>query len=415
MLSSEQQERLTRVGPGTPMGQLLRCYWHPVAASVELEPGQAKEVRLLGEDLALFRQPGGELGLVARQCPHRGASLGYGLADATGVACPYHGWVFDRYGACRAMPSEPDKPALRERAGIAAYPVQELGGLVFAYLGEQPAPLLPRYDLYVWDNCLRDIGRAELPCNWLQIMENSVDPVHVEYLHGHHLAAQRAAGADGAATAARGNGYSRKHAKIGFDIFERGIIKRRMLEGGSENDDDWRVGHPLVFPVTLRVGAQGQHRFQVRVPVDDTTTMHYWYACYLPPGGAKAPSQPTVPLYEVPWRNADGSHRTDFVDGGDIMAWVTQGPIADRTRELLVGSDRGIVLLRKLLEEQLALVAAGKDPMGVVRDPAENVEITFEQEVDKLGGKREFLRRAMDISHARFSPIREQVLAMLFE
>lgn len=387
------------------MGQLLRCYWHPIAASVEIAPGSAKEVRLLGEDLALFRQPDGRLGLVARQCSHRGASLAYGLASNQGIACPYHGWVFDSKGACRAIPSEPDRPALRERAAITAYPVEELGGLVFAYLGQAPAPLLPRYDLYVWDNCLRDIGRADLPCNWLQIMENSVDPVHVEYLHGHHLAAQRG----------ESNGYGRRHAKIGFDLFERGIIKRRVLEGGSESDDDWRVGHPLVFPLTLRVGAQGQHRFQVRVPVDDETTQHYWYACYLPPEGARAPAQAEVPLYEVPWRNEDGSFRTDFVDGGDIMAWITQGAIADRTVEMLVGSDRGIVILRRLLEEQMALVEAGSDPMGVIRNPLENVEIRFEQETDKLGGHSDFLRRAMEISHARFSPIRKQVLAMLDE
>lgn len=408
-MDRKQQERLTRVGPGTPMGTLLRYYWYPVAASVELVPGSAREVRLLGEDLALFRQPDGSPGLVQRGCPHRGASLGYGLACDAGVVCPYHGWTFDRDGVCRAMPSEPDNPRLRERAAITAYPVEELGGLVFAYLGPTPAPLLPRYDLYVRDNALRDIGRARLPCNWLQIMENSVDPVHVEYLHGHHLAAQRAD------AASSDTGYGRKHVKVGFDVFDRGIIKRRVLEGGSEQDEDWRVGHPLVFPVTVRVGAQEQHRFQIRVPVDDETTMHWWYSCYLPPEGATAPPQEAVPLYEVPWRNADGSHRTDFVDGGDIMAWVTQGTIADRTRELLVGSDRGIVLLRKLLLEQLARVEAGEDPMGVIRDPAENTLISFEQEGNKMGGRREFLRRAMDISHARFSPIREQVLAMLFD
>lgn len=407
MLNREQQERLTRVGPGTPMGDLLRRYWHPVSGSVELLPGTAREVRLLGEDLALFRQPDGKAGLVQRNCPHRGASLGYGLVSRTGLACPYHGWTFDGSGACLDIPSEPDNPRLRERAAITAYPVEELGGLVFAYLGPAPAPLLPRYDLFVRDNCLRDIGRAELPCNWLQIMENSVDPVHVEYLHGRHLAAQRGDTPDA--------GYNKKHMKIGFDVFDYGIIKRRVVAGGSERDEDWRVGHPLVFPLTLRVGAQGQHRFQIRVPVDDVTTMHYWYSCYLPPEGVGAPPQENIPLYEVPWQNADGSHRTDFVDGGDIMTWVTQGAIADRTREMLVGSDRGIVLLRQLLLQQLERVEAGRDPMGVIRDPAVNREIHFEQEVNKLGGNREFLRRALDISHARFSPIREQVLAMLFD
>jgi len=412
MTTAAEQERLTRVGADTPMGRLLRYYWYPILASVELPPGEAREVRLLGEDLAVFRDPEGQLGLLARQCPHRGASLGYGLATSEGLACPYHGWTFDQQGTCVRMPAEQETSRLLQRARVTAYAVQELGGLIFAYLGPAPAPLLPRYDLFVWDGVLRDVGRAELPCNWLQIMENSVDPVHVEYLHGHHLQTQLAK-KDGPGANNKGNWYGRRHKKIGFDLFEHGITKRRMLEGGSEEDDDWRVGHPLVFPVTLRVGAQGQHRFQIRVPVDDETTMHYWYSCYVPPDGIEAPHQQTVPLYEVPWQDEQGNFRVDFVDGGDIMTWVTQGAIADRTRELLVSSDRGIVLLRKLLLEQLQKVEHGEDPMGVIRDPERNHCINFAQEHNKLGGSSEFLRRAMDISHARFSPIREQVLAML--
>jgi len=409
MIDAQMQERMTRVGPGSAMGRLLRRYWYPILASVELAPGQAREVRLLGEDLAVFRDPSGRLGLLERQCPHRGVSLGQGLATDRGLTCPYHGWTFDRDGACVDMPAEQHPGArLLSRAQVTAYVVEELGGLIFAYLGPDPAPLLPRYDLLVMDGALRDIGRAQLPCNWLQIMENSVDPVHVEYLHGQHLQAVLVASG-----APAGTGYGRKHEKIAFDLFEYGIIKRRLLVGGSEEDDDWRVGHPLIFPVTLRVGANCQHRFQIRVPVDDQTTMHYWYSCYLPPDGSRVPPQETVPLYEVPWRHPDGSFRVDFVDGGDIMAWVTQGPIADRTRELLVSSDRGVVLLRRLLLEQLERVERGEDPLGVIRDPERNQCIRFAQEHDKLGGSLALLRRAMDISHARFSPIREQVLAML--
>jgi len=408
MLKPEQQERLTRVGPGTDMGKLLRMYWFPILASTELPAGHAREVRLLGEDLAVFRTPERDLGLLTRYCPHRGASLGYGLASCEGLACPYHGWVFDKSGACVDMPSESAKPGLLKKAGVTAYRAKELGGLIFAYLGPEPAPLLPRYDLFTWNNVLRDIGRAELPCNWLQIMENSVDPVHVEYLHGHHLGQQLNLDSE-----ARKKGYGRKHEKIGFDLFEYGITKRRVLAGGSENEEDWRVGHPLIFPVTLRVGAQNQHRFQIRVPVDDTTTMHYWYSCYRPPAGKQAPKQESVPLYEVPWKDENGNFRVDFVDGGDIMAWVSQGAIADRCNELLVSSDRGIVLLRKLLFEQLDRIENGLDPMGVIRDADHNKVIRFEQEHNKLGGSAEFLRRAMDISHARFSPIRKQVLDMM--
>jgi 5,5'-dehydrodivanillate O-demethylase len=407
-VTPERQERLTRVGPGTPMGGLLRRYWHPVGVSGELLPGQARAVRLLGEDLVLFRTLGGTAGLVAASCPHRGASLACGHVDAAGIRCPYHGWQFDVAGRCVDMPAEGNPPALMARAATQAYPVEELGGLAFAYLGPAPAPLLPRYDLFTWEGVLRDIGRALIPCNWLQIMENSVDPTHVEWLHGHHMAGVRIAA--GQPTPSH---YGRRHRRIGFDVFPHGIIKRRVLEGRDESHDDWAVGHPLVFPCMLRVGAGGQHRFQIRVPVDDTHTLHYWYACYVPPPGRAAPPQERVPVYEVPWRDTHGNFITDFVDGGDIMAWVTQGPIADRTRELLVPSDHGVTLLRRLLDQQLDRVAAGEDPLGVIRDPAANQCIVFDQERDKFGGGPGFVREAIEMSHVRHSPLKDRIIDLL--
>lgn len=406
-MTPEEQETLTRVGPGTPMGELLRHYWFPVAASSELAPGKARAVRLLGEDLVLFRQPDGRLGLVDERCPHRGSSLRCGIVDDEGIACPYHGWKFASDGTCLGMPAEPYHPKLLERARIKAYVAEELGGLIFAYLGKSPAPLLPRYDLFVWGGVLRDIGRALIPCNWLQIMENSVDPTHVEWLHGHHLGAMRTAAGQQAP-----QHYTRHHQKIGFEVFPHGIIKRRVVEGGSEDDEDWKTGHPLIFPCMLRVGAQGQHRFQMRVPVDDTHTLHFWYACYRPPAGKRAPAQAEIPVYEVPWRDEAGEFIVDFVDGGDIMAWVTQGEIADRTRELLVASDRGITLYRRLLLEQIEKAQHGEDPMGVIRDPAQNACIELAQEHDKFKAGAGFLRQAIEMSHVRYSPIKQQILDM---
>ena len=225
-------------------------------------------------------------------------------------------------------------------------------------------------------------------------MENSVDPVHLEWLHGHHLAAVRRA--HGLAAPSR---YGRRHAEIGFDVFPHGIIKRRVLEGGSRDDDDWRIGHPLVFPVMVRVGVHPQHRFQIRVPVDDTHTLHLWYSCYFPPEGAAAPVQAEIPVYEVPFRDEHGRFLVDFVDGGDIMTWVSQGGIADRTREMLVDTDRGVVLLRQLFLEQIARVQAGEDPLGVVRSPAANEMIELPQEREKYGRGDAFLREALAMSH----------------
>jgi 5,5'-dehydrodivanillate O-demethylase len=297
---------------------------------------------------------------------------------------------------------------VRARFDATAYRAQELGGLVFAYLGPEPAPLLPRYDLYVWEGVLRDVGRALLPCNWLQIMENSVDPLHLEWLHGHHLSAVR-----------RERGlseprfYRRPQRRIGFDVFRFGIVKRRILEGGSEADEDWKTGHPLVFPVTLRVGAGLQHRFQIRVPVDDTHTAHWWYACYRPPEGVAAPTQSEVPIYEVPWRDERGDFLVDFVDGQDIMTWVSQGEIADRTRERLAASDTGIVLLRKLLLEQIERVRGGLDPLGVLRDPVENGILELPQEREKYGDGGAFLADALELTHVRYSPLRDEIRRLL--
>ena len=408
MLTPERQELLTRVGPGTAMGGLLRRYWMPVAGSVEVKPGRAIPVRIMCEDLALFRTLSGVVGLVDARCPHRGASLAHGFADQAALQCPYHGWRFDTTGACRAVASFGKAEQLRGRASIVAYPVRELGGLVFAYLGPAPVPSLPRYDLLTWNGVLRDIGRAVIPCNWLQIMENSVDPVHVEWLHGRHLPAVRAASGDSTPSRRR-----RSHTEIGFDVTSYGILKRRVLEGGGRDDDDWRVGHPLVFPTTLRVGAHREHCLQIRVPVDDTHTRQFWYSCYQPATGAAPIEQDEVPVYDVPFLDAEGRFIVDFVDGGDIMAWISQGPIADRTRELLSDTDKGIVLFRRLLLDQLARVAAGQDPLGVRRPPGGDAIIELPQEREKYGEEEVFLTDALDATHVRYSPLRDCIRNVL--
>ncbi|HML08372.1 MAG TPA: Rieske 2Fe-2S domain-containing protein [Xanthobacteraceae bacterium] len=407
-MNRQQQDRLTRIGPGTAMGELLRRYWFPVAVSSELGSGGAQGVRLLDQALVLFRTTDGTLGLLDELCTHRGSSLRYGHVDDEGIICPYHGRKFSPEGRCLSIPTEREVPKLLEKARTRGYPVQELGGLIFAYLGPAPAPLLPRYDLFVWNGVLRDIGRALIPCNWLQIMENSVDPTHVEWLHGHHLAGIRRHAGKAVPTH-----YAKHHVKIGFDLFRYGIVKRRVVEGATEHDDDWEIGHPLIFPCMLRVGTQEQHRFQIRVPIDDTHTMHYWYSCYRPKVGAVTPVQTDVPVYEVPWRDNDGNFIVDFVDGGDIMAWVTQGPIADRTRETLASSDSGIVLYRRLLMEQARKAARGEDPIGVIRDPLENTIIEFSQEHNKFRAGAAFLREAIEMSHVRYSPIKERIVQLL--
>jgi 5,5'-dehydrodivanillate O-demethylase oxygenase subunit len=317
MLSQEKNERLTAVGPGTPMGNLLRRYWWPVATH-DMAGRVPVRRRLLGEDLVLFRDGSGQLGLLAEQCPHRRASLALGCTERTGLRCGYHGWLFGADGRCLEQPGEPADSTFASRIRAASYPVAELGGLIFAYLGPAPAPLLPRYDLFVWPDVWRDIAHAELPCNFVQIMENSVDPYHVEWLHGRYGSFLRELAGEPAVQV-----VTKKHVKVAFEVFEHGILKRRLLEGQTEQDEDWKTGHPLVFPAMLRVGGGGIATFQIRVPVDDTHTWHVWYQTYR--FDEPAPPQAVIPVYPVPLHDSRGEWLRDYVDGHDICAWVTQG------------------------------------------------------------------------------------------
>lgn len=370
MLTAEQNQRLTQTGPETPMGSLLRRYWWPIGAIAELERDPVQPVRLMGENLTLFRSERGELGLVAERCAHRGLSLAYGIPQPNGLRCAYHGWTYDTAGHCIDMPFEPACLPLR----IKAYPVQELGGLVWAYLGPEPAPFLPRWEGFVRDDIIRTISFKPLPCNWVQCMDNSMDPVHFEHLHGYYW-----------------DWYNRKHSidrpvrtarhlKIDFDIFEYGIYKRRLVEGEPEDADDWTVGHPIVFPYTLVQGPWANFTYQMRVPIDDTNTMHVIYA-----GRPRKPEEP--PQEGVPARREsvkyDELGRVDapWIILQDEMVWIGQGPITNRTVEHPVTSDKGVVLFHNLLFENIEKVERGEDPMGIIRDATKNMPfISFRRE-----------------------------------
>lgn len=376
--TQEQNDRLTRVGPGTPMGNLLRRYWQPVGVAIELEKEPVQPIRIFGEDLTLYRSEAGGYGLIADRCPHRCMAMSFGIPDERGLRCAYHGWLFDAHGDCLEQPFEDrTHPAARykDRVKILAYPVAELGGLVFAYLGPLPAPLLPRWDLLVRDDVDRAIEIHALPCNWLQCMDNAVDPVHFEYLH-----------------AAFGNYQLKKqglapkmnqarHLKIEFDTFKYGINKRRLLEGEAEDNEDWTVGHPLLFPNILAVGSTVDGAsLQFRVPVDDTATIQFAYrTTWRTPDAAP---RPTV-VKRTDLFDEKGRIAATTIPAQDMVGWVAQGPISDRTREHLTASDAGIILYRKMLVDQLERVERGEAPtVGVVGDATENepwIDIRREQ------------------------------------
>ena len=381
MLTQEQNDRLTRVGPGTPMGELMRRYWHPLAGSAEVnEENPTKEVRLLGEDLVLFRSAAGKIGLVEPSCPHRKANLSYGVPEPEGIRCAYHGWLFDTDGNCVDQPSEPAGSRFKEKVHLKAYPVEELGGLISAYMGPSPAPLLPHYEILVRPG-IRAAWSVGLPCNWLQCHENSLDPVHFQWLHRYwggwqmnRLLPPEERDEFNNAAAARGA----DHRKIGFEITDYGVIKRRLIGDETEDDSHWKLGHPIFFPNILWVGGS----LQFRVPVDDYNTLHMmldWRD--LEPGEVE---NSEVPFQQVPFYNDEGKIELKYdvhdfnkfiasAIAQDQAAWVIEGPIMDRTTEQLGVSDVGLIMFRRLLETQMELVERGDgDPMNTYRDPVAN-------------------------------------------
>ena len=374
MLSKEQNDRLTRVGAGTPAGELLRRYWHPIAAEGEITAeSPIKRVRALGEDLVLFRDGAGNLGLIEELCCHRSASLTYGFVEEDGLRCPYHGWKFDTKGACIEQPFEPADSPLKDNVGQKSYPVQTLGGVVFAYMGPDPAPLLPNWKQLIRNDGVRTVFiLPELECNWLQVMENSVDPTHTYYLHAHTLVLK--------GKGRMGTYYYRPIEKVNFEIVKEpawcGVTKQRVYGG---DDAEQELGHPLIFPNML-LSPQREHLvMHMRLPVDDTHTQIIRYQFTPNEDGSPVPQPDLVPHEIVPpLKDENGVYHMNSFASHDAMAWETQGAITDRSRENLGTADRGIALYRRLLTEQIKVVEEGGDPHGVIRDPSLNECIEIE-------------------------------------
>jgi 5,5'-dehydrodivanillate O-demethylase oxygenase subunit len=369
MLSKEENARLTRVGPGTPGGELLRRYWQPICVASELTAEKPKKrVKIMGEELVVFRDEQGTYGCVAEHCAHRSVSLYYGFVEDCGIRCAYHGWKYATAdGQCLEQPFEPAGSTYKERVQQRAYPVQKLAGMLFAYMGPPPAPLLPRWDVLVREDGERKIQmHAPLRCNWLQAQENTADTVHTYYLHGHMLRLQ-----------GRNDGayFYRPIVSYEWGLCEWGVTKTCHY-GGEHPEIEIRP--PLVFPNILRI-PQGQDEcLHWRVPIDDTTTQIYTMV-FTPSADGRRVEQPEDPPLElVDQYLPDGEYDLTGFYGQDRMAWETQGALFDRSEEHLGATDRGIVMFRRLLAEQIAVVEQGGEPMALVRDPARNAIIAFE-------------------------------------
>jgi 5,5'-dehydrodivanillate O-demethylase oxygenase subunit len=382
MLTKEENELLTRVGPGTPAGELLRRYWQPICYAGDLSAERPiKRVKILGEELVVFRTSDGQYGCLAEHCAHRGVSLYYGFVEDCGVRCAYHGWKYAADGRCLEQPFEPQGSTYKDRTRQRAYPVQRLAGVLFAYLGPEPAPLLPRWDLLVWTNGQRLLKRQEtLNCNWLQAMENTADITHTYFLHGRMLW-------DRGFRGRQVDYYYRPFEQYGFQPFEWGLLKSWRFGGGdSPLGPEWGGGAPLVFPNILRVVEKPWHTMHWRVPIDDTHT-HIFHHGFLQGAPASEAELEDPPIEDHPPQvGPDGEYDLTTFYAQDKMAWETQGAIFDRSEEHLGASDRGIILYRQMLRRQIEIVQRGGEPMALVRDPAGNALIelpTWVAEVDE--------------------------------
>ena len=339
---------LIEVGAGTPAGEMLRRYWHPIAVAAAVT-NRPQNVRVLGEDLNLFRDLQGRAGLLYPRCCHRGTTLYYGRVEPDGIRCCYHGWLFDVQGRCLDMPCEPpDKNASdRYRATFRQpwYPVQEYHGLVFAYLGPpERKPALPRYD--VLENVPEgeeivasgeNIGLAgeTTPCNWVQTHENVMDPFHVFILHGSHS----------------GNQFVPIMGQL-----PDGKLFHRVTEVQLPN---LRI---VANPRVKRYGPSDSVAWTL--PIDDTTTKIF--TLYRTPRGERFERGR---MRGKLWAEMSDEEHQRMPN--DYEAQVGQGAVTLHSEERLAASDKGVVMFRRRLLEQIDAVREGRDPVGVVYDPAQ--------------------------------------------
>jgi phthalate 4,5-dioxygenase len=387
MMTRQQNELLTRIRQGTPAGQLLRRYWQPVALVEELSgPRPLKAVRVLGQDLVLFRDPAGRLGLLDRDCPHRGADLAFGRLEDGGLRCLFHGWLFDTEGKCLETPAEPVESRICSRVRQRAYPVQERGGIVFAFLGEGPPPAFPALDCFVAPDSHVFAFKGYLDCNWLQAVEVGVDPAHASFLHrfSEDASASDAYGRQFRAASADSELPMTKilrqfpRPRIEVQQSETGLRITALREIG-EGKMHVRVTN-LLFPQAFVIPmSQDMTITQWHVPVDDVSC--YWYAIFTSfaaPVDKNTMRQQRLQLYPEPDYKPRLGRFNDYgfnlqeqqvstytgmgedINVHDQWAVESQGAIQDRTREHLGSSDKAIVAFRMLLLAALKQVTAGE-------------------------------------------------------
>jgi len=356
----KEDVELTHVGPGTPCGEYMRRFWQPVAFSDELKD-LPKAIRILGEDLVVFRDGTGRVGVLQPHCAHRGSSLEFGLVSERGIRCCYHGWLFDVDGKILETPGEPANSTLKNRLCQGAYPTHEHNGLVFAYLGppdKKPTfPVLDTFNLPGY-RCLPG-RRHVIHCNWLQIKDNSMDPAHGQFLH----------------TVVSGAQFTEEFGilpELEWHETSCGmayVATRRIGEMVWVRTSDYIPPNIHQFPPTWERAREEKifsrpYMTIWAVPVDDTTTINTGYLHV--PDTMEVTEERLAQLKKSVGQTADRPYEERQRQPGDYDAQVTQRPIAVHALEHLGATDRGVIMLRKIVRDGIRATQAGQDPRGVI-------------------------------------------------
>jgi phenylpropionate dioxygenase-like ring-hydroxylating dioxygenase large terminal subunit len=393
MISAEENRILTQTDRGSPCGELMRRYWQPVALSEELPAGGApRKVKILGEELALFRDDRGRPGLIGLHCSHRGTDLSYGRCEDGGLRCLYHGWLFDIHGHVIDQPGEPGGGANKASIRHPAYPCQEAGGVIFTYMGPGAPPLLPNYEFLTVAPEYRTVTKALYECNYLQGNEGNIDPVHLSFLHQIIDEAQIARrrvhqGADASDNTLLGRDVA---PTIEVEVTNFGL-RIHTLRDASADKRYLRVTNFVMPNLAAFGGSTVGNGYAVHwhVPIDNH---HHWKYIFAFSRNTQLDeflrTRSRLDLdadYRLTHNGANryqqdrASMATETFTGmgtnfqvHDAFATESQGAVQNRTEENLVSSDKAIVAARKLILNGIKEVQAGRDPQHVVRAAAAN-------------------------------------------
>jgi phenylpropionate dioxygenase-like ring-hydroxylating dioxygenase large terminal subunit len=394
MLSGDENDLLTKTGPGTPMGDLMRRYWQPILLRDELpDIRPAKEVKILGEDLVVFRDEQGRYAALARRCAHRAADLSFGRLEDGGLRCPYHGWLYDFEGTCVEQPAEPDGSTFVDKVQQTAYPCIEHNGLIYAYMGPGAPPPLPGFDWNVAPEEHVFVFKAFQPANWLQANEGEIDPAHLSYLHRYladDMDGDESYGLDQFLDAAEGTNVPvsrilREKLNPQLEVETTGYGVRIFCLRELEQSMHVRVTN-FLFPnaAVVAVGVDWG-LLQMHVPIDDE---HNWrfdvMFSYRNPMDKATLSRERLQTYDLPGytakRNINNRYgfsaeeqinHTYIGVGYDINihdSWAIEGagPIQDRRLEHLGYTDKAIAASRKMLLAGIRNLREGGDLPNVV-------------------------------------------------